>query len=120
MMRFAYEKILRPLLFQLDAENAHRVAMFALTRLPLSVIRMLGARSETKLQRECFGLKFPNPVGLAAGFDKNAIALPAWEALGFGFVEAGTITAHSQPGNSKPRVFRYPEQRALINRMGFN
>jgi dihydroorotate dehydrogenase len=67
-----------------------------------------------------FGVRFPNPVGLAAGFDKNAVALPAWESLGFGFIEAGTITAKTQPGNPKPRVFRLPEQRALINRMGFN
>ena len=67
-----------------------------------------------------FGLTFPNPVGLAAGMDKNAEVLGAWEALGFGFVEAGTITAHGQPGNDKPRCFRYPPQQALINRMGFN
>lgn len=66
------------------------------------------------------GLRFPHPVGLAAGMDKNAEALPAWEALGFGFVELGTITAHAQPGNPKPRAFRYPKQQALINRMGFN
>jgi dihydroorotate dehydrogenase len=67
-----------------------------------------------------FGLTFPNPVGLAAGMDKNATALRAWEALGFGFIEAGTITAMAQPGNPKPRCFRYPSQQALINRMGFN
>ena len=65
-------------------------------------------------------MKFPNPVGLAAGFDKNAVALPAWEALGFGFAEVGTITARAQPGNPKPRIFRLPKQRALINRLGFN
>jgi dihydroorotate dehydrogenase len=67
-----------------------------------------------------FGLTFPNPIGLAAGFDKNGVALPAWEALGFGFVEIGTVTAKPQPGNPKPRIFRYPEQQALINRLGFN
>ena len=65
-------------------------------------------------------MKFRNPIGLAAGFDKNGVALPAWEALGFGFVEIGTVTAKAQPGNPKPRIFRYPEQRALINRLGFN
>ena len=67
-----------------------------------------------------FGLDFPNPVGLAAGMDKNAVALPAWQAMGFGFLEAGTITALAQPGNEKPRCFRFPSQEALINRMGFN
>src|SRR5688500_20168406 len=69
---------------------------------------------------EAFGLQFPNAVGLAAGFDKNARAWPAAAALGFGHVEIGTITAHPQPGNPKPRVFRYPESKAVINRMGFN
>lgn len=66
------------------------------------------------------GIDFPNPIGLAAGMDKNGVALPAWEALGFGFMEIGTITAHAQPGNPKPRLFRFPEQEALINRLGFN
>jgi dihydroorotate dehydrogenase len=67
-----------------------------------------------------FGLKFPNPVGLAAGLDKNGVALPAWAALGFGFIEIGTATAKAQPGNPKPRIFRLPGQQALINRLGFN
>ena len=69
---------------------------------------------------ECFGVRFPNAVGLAAGMDKNATALPAWPLMGFGFVEIGTVTARAQPGNPKPRVFRLPRQRALINRLGFN
>ena len=69
---------------------------------------------------ECFGLGFPNAVGLAAGMDKNGTALAAWPLLGFGFVEIGTITAHAQPGNPQPRLFRLPSQQALINRMGFN
>ncbi len=69
---------------------------------------------------QAFGLTFKNPVGLAAGLDKNAVALSAWEALGFGFVEIGTITALGQPGNERPRMFRYPKKRALVNRMGFN
>jgi dihydroorotate dehydrogenase len=82
---------------------------------------LLGARcDESKLARTVFGIEFPNPIGLAAGFDKNAVALLAWEALGFGFVEAGTVTGHPQPGNPKPRLFRYPSHGALINRMGFN
>src|SRR5206468_234289 len=67
-----------------------------------------------------FGLNFPNPVGLAAGLDKNGVALPAWAALGFGFIEIGTVTAKAQPGNPEPRIFRLPKQRALINRLGFN
>jgi dihydroorotate dehydrogenase len=71
-------------------------------------------------EREVFGLKFPNPIGLAAGFDKNAHVLPAWEGLGFGFAEVGTITAKAQPGNPKPRLFRVPEIGGVINRMGFN
>src|SRR5204862_256103 len=70
--------------------------------------------------RTIFGLNFPNPIGLAAGFDKNGVALPAWAALGFGFAEIGTVTARAQPGNPKPRIFRYPQQEALINRLGFN
>jgi dihydroorotate dehydrogenase len=67
-----------------------------------------------------FGLTFPNPIGLAAGLDKNGVALPAWAALGFGFIEIGTVTAKAQSGNPKPRIFRLPEQQALINRLGFN
>ena len=70
--------------------------------------------------RTLFGLQFRNSIGLAAGFDKNGVAIPAWEALGFGFVEIGTVTAKPQPGNPRPRIFRYPEQEALINRLGFN
>ncbi len=111
--------VIRPILFQLDAERAHRVAMAAISRLPARVLRRLAEPAEGK-PREVFGITFPNPVGLAAGFDKNAHALPAWEALGFGFVEAGTITARAQPGNPRPRVFRFPKQEALVNRMGFN
>jgi dihydroorotate dehydrogenase len=75
---------------------------------------------DPRLEREVFGLKFPNPVGLAAGFDKNAIVLPAWEGLGFGFAEIGTVTAKAQPGNPRPRLFRVPEISGVINRMGFN
>src|SRR5207249_7890706 len=78
------------------------------------------ATPDPRLSREVFGLKFPNPIGLAAGFDKNAVVLPAWEGLGFGFAEVGTITAKAQPGNPKPRLFRVPEIGGIINRMGFN
>jgi dihydroorotate dehydrogenase len=72
------------------------------------------------LARTVFGVRFPSPVGLAAGMDKNGVALPAWRSLGFGFVEVGTVTAHPQPGNEKPRLFRLVEHEAVINRMGFN
>ena len=75
---------------------------------------------DKRLETKIFGLTFPNPVGLAAGFDKNARAVPAWLALGFGFVEVGSVTALAQPGNPKPRLFRLPEDAAIINRMGFN
>jgi len=85
----------------------------------LDLERHLRCPARRSCDRVC-GIRFPNPVGLAAGMDKNAVALPAWEALGFGFVEVGTITAKAQPGNPKPRVFRYPDLQALINRMGFN
>jgi dihydroorotate dehydrogenase len=115
-----YTAILRPLVFQLEAERAHRLALAFLARIPPPVLRMLlGARTRVA-PRTVFGLRFPNPVGLAAGMDKSGEALPAWEALGFGFAEIGTITALPQPGNPMPRVFRYPRHKALVNRMGFN
>ena len=114
-----YRQLLRPLLFQINAEAVHHLAMAALSRLGPVLCRMQPAR-DPRLARKVFGVTFPNPVGLAAGFDKNAIALAAWEALGFGFAEAGTITARPQRGNPKPRLFRVPEAEALINRLGFN
>jgi dihydroorotate dehydrogenase len=122
LLRLGYQKIARPFFFRMDAEKAHHLAMGTLERLSrhpaaLTILRYLLAEQKPV---EVFGLRFPNPVGLAAGFDKNAVALPAWEALGFGFAELGTITAQGQPGNPLPRVFRYPERGALINRMGFN
>jgi dihydroorotate dehydrogenase len=106
----------------LDAETAHHLALALLEHTPLPLIRScLGARTSTSsAPKSLFGVNFPNPVGLAAGMDKSALALPAWEALGFGFIEIGTVTAHPQPGNPQPRLFRYPRQHALINRMGFN
>src|SRR4051812_14181839 len=73
-----------------------------------------------RLRQTLFGVEFPNPLGLAAGFDKNAVAVDHWHSLGFGFAELGTITFHAQPGNLQPRLFRLPEHKALINRMGFN
>ena len=124
----AYRNVLRPLLFTLDAETAHHLAMRALRlsndlRFPLAWLRTLAGTVPTedrRLARTVFGVRFPNPVGLAAGFDKEGVALSAWEALGFGFIEVGTLTAQAQPGNPPPRMFRVPERRALINRLGFN
>ena len=121
-MKNAYERFLRPLLFSLDPETAHHFAIGMLRRasrvdLALRALRTFQPLSKPKT---VFGLTFPNPIGLAAGFDKNGVALPVWEALGFGFIEIGTVTAKAQPGNPRPRIFRFPEQQALINRLGFN
>lgn len=115
-----YRALLRPLMFRLDPETAHEVAMTGL-RLLSGLAAATGRQG--RLERrpvEAFGLAFPNPVGLAAGFDKNALALCAWPHLGFGFVEIGTVTALPQPGNPRPRLFRVPAHGAIINRMGFN
>jgi dihydroorotate dehydrogenase len=119
----AYERIVRPLLFSLDPETAHHLAIGCLrfasrSRMLLSALRTFEPGQAKPV--EVFGLRFRNRVGLAAGFDKNAVALPAWEALGFGFLEVGTITAKAQPGNPRPRIFRYPAHQAVINRLGFN
>jgi dihydroorotate dehydrogenase len=103
----------------MDAERVHDLAMGTLGRFG-SVLQKFAPAPDVRLERTVFGIRFPNPVGLAAGFDKNAVALRAWEGLGFGFAEVGTITARAQPGNPKPRIFRLPEHRALINRLGFN
>ena len=114
-----YLSLLRPLLFSLPAEAAHNLAILGLRLTPRAILRAtFGPQPAEPVN--LFGLKFPNPVGLAAGMDKNANALRAWESMGFGFVEAGTITALPQPGNPKPRSFRFIERQAIINRMGFN
>ncbi len=120
--RGAYERLVRQLLFTLEPERAHDLAIWSLQRaakFPLAR-RSLHAFRPGLRPRTVFGMTFPHPVGLAAGFDKNGLALPAWAALGFGFVEIGTVTAKAQPGNAKPRIFRLPQQEALINRLGFN
>ena len=120
-----YRSLIRPLLFAFDAEAAHHFTLKTL-RLCEAVPGLLGVLRAALLPRDssllvnALGLTFPTPVGLAAGLDKNAEAFEAFGALGFGFVEVGTITAQSQPGNPKPRMFRLPKDRALINRMGFN
>ncbi len=125
-MSWLYRNAIKPALFRLDAEHAHELAVDALALLgrvrPLCAVLENIHRLPPDLYRpvECFGLKFPNAVGLAAGFDKNGRAWPAAAALGFGHVEIGTVTYHAQPGNPRPRAFRYPAEQAVINRMGFN
>jgi dihydroorotate dehydrogenase len=114
-----YRCCIRPLFFSFDPESVHHFAMGCL-EFAGPWMRPFTPSLDPRLHRTVFGLNFPGPIGLAAGFDKNAIALPAWEALGFGFAEVGTITAKAQPGNPRPRMFRIPEQRAVINRLGFN
>src|SRR5437870_7543196 len=121
-MKNGYERFIRPLLFSLDPERAHRFTIELLRGashfdLALRVFRFFRPPSKPKT---LFGLTFPNPIGLAAGLDKNGVALPAWAAVGFGFIEIGTVTAMAQPGNPKPRMFRLPAQQAVINRLGFN
>ncbi|MEO6392733.1 MAG: quinone-dependent dihydroorotate dehydrogenase [Pyrinomonadaceae bacterium] len=119
-----YRSIIRPLLFQLPAESAHE---FGLSTLRFASSNPLtrgflsrGYSSPPSLAIERFGLKFTNPVGIAAGFDKNGVAARGLAALGFGFVEVGTVTHLPQPGNDKPRLFRLPHDHAVINRLGFN
>lgn len=111
---------LRPLLFRLDPERAHGVTLGALDALHRAGLSSLAAKPPQTLPTEAFGLQFPNPVGLAAGLDKNGDHIDALFALGFGFVEIGTVTPKPQDGNPKPRMFRLPRHRALINRLGFN
>lgn len=121
-----YQNLVKPAFFRLDPEHAHEVAVNGLALLgrvrPLCAVLERLHRLSPALHRpvECFGLKFPNAVGLAAGFDKDGRAWPAAAALGFGHVEIGTVTFHAQPGNPRPRCFRYPPEKAVINRMGFN
>lgn len=112
-----YQSLVRPILFRLPPESAHELALHSL---PL-VKTFIGRPFESPmLNIDLFNLWFRNPVGLAAGFDKNGIALESLAALGFGFIEAGTVTFHPQPGNPKPRMFRLSADQALINRAGFN
>lgn len=117
-------RIIRPILFRLPPETAHELAVAFLTStLKSQTIRSLverRTRTEAFGKLNRFGLEFTNPVGLAAGFDKNGTAAQALAALGFGFIEVGTVTSKAQPGNPKPRLFRLPRDRALINRLGFN
>jgi dihydroorotate dehydrogenase len=120
-----FERTLRPYLFRVgggDPEAAHDWTLRRLARLSHRppVLAALHGRYAVAAPRTVFGLEFPNPVGLAAGMDKDALALAAWPALGFGFVEVGTVTWHPQPGNERPRLRRLPASQAILNRMGFN
>ena len=110
----------RPFLFALDAERAHGLALKAIELAYRSGTNPLLAGRPAPLPTKAFGLTFPNPVGLAAGMDKNGAHIDALFALGFGFVEIGTVTPRAQPGNAKPRMFRLPQHKAVINRLGFN
>lgn len=115
--------LVRPLLFSLSAERAHALTLRALELAPgLSggLARATQGTPDPALAFDAFGLRFAGPIGLAAGLDKDGVAIPFWPGLGFGFVEVGTVTAHPQPGNPQPRLFRIPADGALINRMGFN
>lgn len=114
-----YERLVRPVLFRLgggDAEAVHERTLRWLSRIPGKG----SAYSPPGARRTVFGIDFPNTVGLAAGMDKDGRALRAWPRLGFGFVEVGTVTWHPQPGNDRPRLFRFPQHEAIVNRMGFN
>lgn len=120
-----YKSVVRPILFKFQPESVHNFTMnylSVLSKIPgaLSVISTMRSTPKKDLSREVFGIKFPNPVGLAAGLDKNAEAFDSLGAMGFGFVEIGTLTPKPQPGNPLPRLFRIVQDRAVINRMGFN
>lgn len=120
-----YKNCLRPQLFLHDPEEIHDRVLFMLNRVgntPIlrSVIKEMFTVHDKRLEQTLFGMTFPNPLGLAAGMDKAGVALRGFEALGFGFLEMGGVTALEQSGNQKPRIFRVPEDEALINRMGFN
>ena len=120
-----YRFCIRPLLYLLPAETAHHFAFYWLRLIGLipgmlNAIRAVMHVDSPALETRVFGRVLPNPIGLAAGFDKDAVAFEILGALGFGFVEIGTLTAQGQQGNDKPRLFRLVSDRALINRMGFN
>lgn len=120
-----YKAIVKPLFFLFQPENIHDFVFKTikiLFAIPLvkSIVKMVSKVHSPNLSREVFGIKFPNPVGLAAGFDKDAKLYKELGVMGFGFIEIGTLTPVGQPGNPKPRLFRLPQDQALINRMGFN
>jgi dihydroorotate dehydrogenase len=122
-MSWFYRRLIRPVLFAQDSEQIHNrtiAALGSISRSPALCSLLATVYSPAEIPVEVFGLRFPNPVGLAAGMDKHAAAVPAWKALGFGFTELGGVTWHPQLGNPAPRMFRAVAEEALINRMGFN
>ncbi|NBV23515.1 MAG: quinone-dependent dihydroorotate dehydrogenase [Proteobacteria bacterium] len=122
-MSWCYRSLVRPVLFSQDSEAIHNRTLAALgvaARQPLACAALAALYDAPELPVELFGLRFPNPVGLAAGMDKQAAAVPVWRSLGFGFSELGGVTWHAQPGNPQPRMFRAVADEALVNRMGFN
>ncbi len=114
------DPLVRPLLFSLEAETAHHFTLEALSKLNRLGPVSAAAAAPTACERMVMGVRFPNPVGLAAGLDKNGEYIDALAALGFGFIEIGTVQPRPQPGNPRPRLFRIPAARAVINRLGFN
>jgi dihydroorotate dehydrogenase len=122
-MRWCYRELIRPYFFKQDPETVHQSTMRWLGRVSRNSLACEAVASvcdAPSMPVELFGLTFPNPVGLAAGMDKAAEAVPAWEALGFGHAELGAVTWYPQPGNPLPRIFRAPADEAIVNRMGFN
>lgn len=122
-MSWFYRACVRPFLFSFDSEQIHNATLDALGwagRNEIFCDALASFYAAPALSTEVFGLKFPNPVGLAAGMDKRAVAAPVWPTLGFGFSELGSVTWHAQPGNEPPRMFRAVADAALVNRMGFN
>lgn len=115
-----FYSLIRSLLFRLDPEAAHDLTLKSLRTLHAAGLSGLVAARPAALPRTVMGLEFPNPVGLAAGLDKDGACIDALAALGFGFIEIGTVTPRPQPGNPQPRLFRLPQAQAIINRMGFN
>jgi dihydroorotate dehydrogenase len=116
-------RFLRPLLFRLDAERAHSISMQAaelVQAVAPSMVEPQYGYEDERLKQRLWGIEFPNPVGLAAGVDKNAKLVPFWEAVGFGFIEVGSVSAMAADGNPRPRAFRLPKDQALLNRMGLN
>ncbi|MET0278456.1 MAG: dihydroorotate dehydrogenase (quinone), partial [Pseudorhodoplanes sp.] len=115
-----FERLSRPFLHRLDPEDAHGFALRALQWAPKWAPVLASGQGDPRLQVRAFGLNFPNPVGVAAGFDKNAEVPDALLRLGFGFVETGSVTPRPQTGNARPRIFRLSADGAVINRLGFN
>lgn len=121
-----YRNVLKPILFRMDPERAHHLTIESLALggavpgVPKLLQAMYGTGAHPELATELWGLRFANPIGLAAGLDKNGKAVAGFSSIGFGFIEVGTVTPRPQPGNDRPRLFRLPPDEALINRMGFN